>query len=318
MAKPITDRQRYLLEDVAHMSYIQNMSQQDIADKLFISRSQISRMLQEAREQGIVDIRIRYTAKRDYAMEDRLKERFGLTDARVMSSHDVPDADERFAQMGARLFSDLIRPNMIIGLTWGSSVRSVLREVQPNQPAPIQVVQVMGSSMLDSRIHDAQDLVRSLAQKYHGTPHYIPAPLVVLSDAAYAALSGDAQVARTLELASFSDLLLTGVGTLMDVMISKHPWLGYMTPDMLAELKQKKAVGSICARFFDAEGRIIDCHWNAHCVGITLESIRRMENIVAVARGESKAEAILGALRGGFINTLITDGTTSRKLLELA
>ena len=103
----------------------------------------------------------------------------------------------------------------------------------------------------------------------------------------------------------------------MDVMISKHSWLGYMTPDMLSELTQKKAVGSICARFFDAEGRILNCSWNTHCVGVTLENIRRMENIVAVARGENKAEAILGALRGGFVNILITDSVTGDRILEM-
>lgn len=320
--KSNNDEHRHILEMVSHLFYVEHMNQQEISDKLFISRSQISRLLQEAREQGIVEINIHYSARRNYTLEPQLISRFGLAAAYVMSPYSdsgITDFNKRFFNMGADVIQTSLCSNMVFGITWGSSVAGVVRALRPTTSLTgVEIVQVMGSPLIENPSFDTDGLLQTLSGKLSGTPHHMPVPLMVPDLAAYEILCKDTQISSIMNLASFSDLLLTGIGTLHDVMISQHSWLGYMTPEMLTELKEKKAVGSICARFFDIDGNILDCNWNKYCMGITLDKIQKMEQVVAVAHGVEKADAILGALRGHFINILITDSETCNTIMERA
>lgn len=318
--KNITDEHRHLLETISQLFYMEHLNQQEISDKVFISRSQISRLLQEARDRGIVEINIHFSARRNYTMEAQLVSRFGLGSAFVMSPFqdlDPGNSTKRFYSMGASVLESHLHSNMVFGITWGSSVAGIIHALAPQKDvSSVKIVQVMGSSMMDNPSIDAHELMQILAGKLSASPYYMPAPLIIPDSAAYTALTHDAQIQSMMNLASFCDVLLTGIGTMRNAMISQHPWLGYMTPEMLTELNEKKAVGSICARFFDINGTILDCSWNKYCVGITLDKIRKMEHIVAVAHGVEKADAIIGALRGEFVNTLITDSETCAAILE--
>ena len=127
----------------------------------------------------------------------------------------------------------------------------------------------------------------------------------------------DKNVASTLSLATHADIVLTSIGTLEKVTDS-NPWLGYMTKEMFDEIRDQGAIGCLGARFFNKDGKILDNAWNRRCVGIELEDIRKIKEVIVVATGEVKAEALLGAIKGGFVDVLISDSSTAEKMVKLS
>ena len=112
-------------------------------------------------------------------------------------------------------------------------------------------------------------------------------------------------------------MLLTGVGALLDQGHGIHQWYGYQTQRHVDELREKGAVGSVCAQYYDIDGRLVPSEWNSKCLAMPLEDVRRNEMTIGIASGELKAKPILGALRGGLLNVLVTDADTATKVLEL-
>jgi DNA-binding transcriptional regulator LsrR (DeoR family) len=123
-------------------------------------------------------------------------------------------------------------------------------------------------------------------------------------------------IQETLAIARRADVALVGIGSL-------HPEessllrAGYLDEGALAQLRTQGAIGDICARHYDALGSVLDIELNRRIVGIELNDLRNIDRVIAVAGGASKAEAILGALRGGYVNVLVTDDAAAQKVIEL-
>lgn len=313
-------RKYSLLTEAASLYYEKNMTQAEIADRLCISRSRISRLLTRARELGIVQIRINRFLERNYAVEELLCQRFGLKQALVFDSarHDAESALQGTVELAARCLNELIDRKMTVGISVGHVVAKTIQAIRPAGAFSVDVVQIMGYAGYAFNEEDEPDynaMSSMLAAKYGGAAHYLNAPLYVSDPATKEQLLSDPAVSHTLALALNADLILTGIGTLNDFLQS-NPWTGYMIPQMRAALKKQGAVGCIGARFFDRDGRILSNEWNENCIGLKLEDIRRMETVVAVASGPDKTEAIRAALNGRLINVLITDYATVESLFR--
>lgn len=122
------------------------------------------------------------------------------------------------------------------------------------------------------------------------------------------------RIRETLRLARRADLALVGIGAPEVYSLLRA---GYLDREALAQLRTQGVVGDVCARHYDAQGRVLDIELNQRIVGIELQALHDIEQVTGVAGGEAKAEAILGALRGGHVNVLITDDATARKVLAL-
>jgi DNA-binding transcriptional regulator LsrR (DeoR family) len=125
------------------------------------------------------------------------------------------------------------------------------------------------------------------------------------------------RIRETLSLARRADVALVGIGAPLPAVYSLLR-AGYLGREELARLRAQGVVGDICARHYDAQGSVLDIELNQRIVGIELEGLHDVEQVIGVAGGEAKAEAILGALRGGHVNVLVTDDTTARKVLALS
>ena len=121
---------------------------------------------------------------------------------------------------------------------------------------------------------------------------------------------------RALSLARRADVALVGIGAPSPEVYSLLR-AGYLDQEELAQLRGQGVVGDICARHYDAHGHMLDIELNRRIVGIELEALHNIEQVIGVAGGEAKAEAILGALRGGHVNVLVTDDVTAKKVLAL-
>jgi deoxyribonucleoside regulator len=308
-----------LLARVARDYYEKHLTQDEIARHINASRSTVSRLLQEAVDRGIVRIIIDYPWERDHELEERLLACYHLQEARVLLSKGRKDEEVRdgMGVLAARLLDRQMRDGTVLGISYGRSLASTMAALQPTHRATLTVVPIIGALGSDNPMIDGPELARQLAQAYGGEFRYLPAPLLVDDMRTRNALAQSPQIFETLALARRANVVLMGIGATAPA-ASSLIWAGYLNDRELAWLADQGAAGHMVGQFFDAHGRLLDVEVNQRSVGIGLKTLQNIELVIAVAGGEAKAEAILGALRGRYLNILVTDDTAATRLLKLA
>jgi DNA-binding transcriptional regulator LsrR (DeoR family) len=309
------------LSQVAHMYYNLNMLQPEIAEKLFFSRSKVSRMLDKARKLGIVEVKIKRIFDRASSVEENLKARFGLKEAIVVTTYDE-NKDELFdaiTDFASVYVSNLIKGDCTVGITRGNTIIKLVNKLVKLNECNIQVVQLMGAAGGRDTSAESRELVNKVSQIYSGAGHYLNVPLYVDDLYAKDILLQDPIVQKTFQVMKQCDIVLTGLGGFNpDAAGAGEPvpnWFEYLVEKHIVELREKGAVGSICAQFFDVNGNRVDCEWNEKCIGMPFEQIKNSLT-VGVVSGPEKTLPLLGALRGRLLDVVITDINTVLKVLE--
>jgi DNA-binding transcriptional regulator LsrR (DeoR family) len=307
-----------LLARVASLYYEKNLTQSEIASQFHISRSTVSRLLQEARDEGIVEIVIHFPWKRSQHLEQQLVESFSLHEARVLASYN--ENYEQILQglgiLAARYLESIVQPDTVLGISWGTAILSMVQALSPERKVPVTVVQMIGATGAPDPLTDGPELARLLADVYEGKYRCLHAPLVVENISIRSSLLQDPHVRETLDLAKQADVAVIGIGTVVPEYSS---WLraGYLKRGGLAQLEYKGAVGDICGWHYDISGELLDINLNRRIVGIELETLSKIREVIAIAGGEAKVKAVLGALRSGYVNTLVTDELVAKELLQV-
>ncbi|MBC7251097.1 MAG: sugar-binding transcriptional regulator [Anaerolineae bacterium] len=307
-----------LLAQVASLYYEENLTQGEIARRIGTSRSTISRLLREARANGVVEIIIHYPWKTVAELERELTERFRLRHARVLAGQGrpYPEILRGLGVLAARYLESVLQESSILGISWGTAVHSTVQALRPERKLPITVVQMIGAVGTGDPLIDGPDLARLLANIYGGEYRYLHAPVLVEDLSVREALLQEPRIRETLSLACQADVALVGIGSTVPE-VSSLLRAGYLEREALIQLRAQGAVGDVCARHYDAWGRLLEIEFNQRIVGIELEALHSIEQVIGVAGGEAKAEAILGALRGGHVNVLVTDDAAAREVLRL-
>jgi deoxyribonucleoside regulator len=309
---------RELLAWVASMYYQDDLTQAEIADRIGTSRSTVSRLLRSARVEGIVSITVSYPWTTAPDVESAVAARYGLRKASILAGSDRP-RDETLRGLGvlaARLLNESIDHPCVVGISWGQAVHSTVRALNPDRSVPVKVVQMVGAVGEGNSLIDSPELARLLAAAYHGEFQYLHAPLLVENPSARDLLLREPRIEETLALAHKADIALVGIGA-PDPGVYSLFRAGYVDQTVLRELQSAGVAGDICARHYDIQGRILDIGLNHRVIGIPLEALHGIGLVIGVAGGAKKARAILGALRGGHINVLVSDEETARRVLEL-
>ena len=318
MGSPAPDSQRQTLVEVARLYYEQDLTQSEIGRKLSLSRSTVSRMLQRARDAGIVSITVNYDVMRDQTLEDKLKSAFALREARVLSSRkrSLDAILNGMGQLGANLLEASLADNSTLGLSYGRSLANTVAQVRPRLSEGLTVVPVIGALGSDNPLIEGIDLTRQLATKLGARYRYLHAPLLVEDRRTRDLFLQEPTVNDVLQIAAQASTVLIGIGSLQ-AESSGIIWTGYITRKERDWLHNIGVVGHMCAQFFDISGQILDIGINQRSISIGLGALRQIDNVIAIAGTTDKASAILGALNGGYINSLVTDDRAARRVLEL-
>jgi DNA-binding transcriptional regulator LsrR (DeoR family) len=306
-----------LLAKAARMYFVEDRSQDDVADVLGTTRSNVSRMLKQARDLGIVEIRIMDPARRDHELEAALQDRFRLADARVLEVTPDTDVLAGVGRLAVRWLDDTLRDGQVVALSWGHTLQAVVRAVDGLSRRDVEVVQLVGGlSALDSAV-TGQELVRGLSERMGARHRYLHAPALFGSVEALTMMLHEQAIADALDAAKAADIAVVGIGTpgvgssgaLLDA-------LG-LSPAQRADFDASGAVGDICARFYDPSGRELPSVVAERVLAVTLDDLRAIPTVAGVAAGREKALGILGALRGQIIDVLICDREAARSVLSL-
>jgi deoxyribonucleoside regulator len=307
-----------LIADVARCFYDDGLTQETIAKQINASRSTVSRLLQMARDRGIVRIQIDYPWGRAADLEQRLVERFHLREAQVLLSKGRDDAvvREGMGVLAARFLESIVSSENILGVSYGRSLACTIAALSPSQRMEIMVVPIIGALGADNPLIDGPELVRRFAHIYGGHYRYLPAPLLVDDVRTRDVLLKSPQIFETLALARRAHIVLMGIGTLTPG-YSSMIWANYLNERELSWLRDQGAVGHMAAQFYDINGQFMELEINQRAVGIGIKTLQGKDLVIVVAGSEVKAEAILGALRGRYLNVLITDDTAACRVLDL-
>lgn len=305
------------LAEIASLYYEESLSQGEIAVRTGYSRSMVSRFLTEARQEGLVEIRVHHPITRRLDLERELQDSLNLGQVRVVASGELrgSQALRRLGSMAARIIEEQIEEGSIIGVSWGTALYETVNALRPSAHNDVHVVQMIGSLGTPDPMIDGPELARHLARTLAGRYTTLPAPLFVDSPDTRQSLMNESQVQRVVEQFRDIQLAIVGVGTIEPGQASLLR-AGYLTLSQLEELRHAGAVGDVCAIHFDQDGHLIDTPLTRRIVGIDAETLAAIPSKIGIAGGYPKVPAITGAARAGFINTLVTDELTATSILS--
>lgn len=307
-----------LIVKIAKMYYEEGLTQTAISKRLGISRPKISRLMQEALDQGIVRIEIA-SIPGDYAdLMQELESKYDLVEAivvEVAGPLTYETASHFLGIAAAELFQRIVKDGDVIGLTWGSALASMVAHLEQERKPNCMVVQMVGGLGSPNTNTHATDLVIRTAMALGARMSLMPAPGVVDSIDSAELLIADRHISQALDFVKKTDVAFVGIGA------TKHnPFLmrneEIITYEEMGVLRSQGAVGDISLHFFNPDGLEIDSEFHRRVIGVSYEVLKGIPRVVGIAGGPDKYKAILGAIQGGLVNTLITDTETAQKLIE--
>ena len=308
-----------LLLRVAWFYYKDELTQDEIARRLSVSRASVGRMLDRARKVGLVSINLNADHLDAFEVSSELRRTFGLTEALVVPDHDKEPADHhllnaRLGLGGAQFMSTHLRPGGTLGVGWGETVSRVIASTNFGAVGPVHMVTLTGG--VDGYLQTIlSSKGESGTEPEATTATIIPTPIVASTPRLAAALKAEPAIQQVLTQACGVDQAIVGVGTpAADATIVQ---MGYLAADDVRLLHDRGVVGDILGQFFDADGRVVNLPIHERRIGIELSDLASIPKVVGVAGGLHKAEAILGALRGGFLDVLVTNELVALRLLQL-
>jgi DNA-binding transcriptional regulator LsrR (DeoR family) len=302
--------ERLLAATAARRYFLYEESKQDIADALGISRFKVARLIDQARADGLVRITVAWPGEVDEDRSARLSAHLGVT-VRVAAS--IPDQPEQ-SVIGA-VTTDAVRIALpvggTIGISWGHAVRSFV-EAAERLPAA-NIVQLIGG--LDAAAGDMSGdaLTRVLAESIGSRPYVLQAPLAVQSPAVARALSAEPNVRATLDLFADVDVAVVGVGAWPPETLN-----ALLTSPERRTLQRAGALADVCGHVVNADGELITSDFDQRLVAISVEQLKAVPNVIAVASGQHKVPAIAAACASGMVDGLVTDEITADGLLSYA
>ncbi len=307
-----------LINTILTLYYVEELTQNEIAQRLGLSTAKVNRLLLQAREQGYVNISIRTPFQQLFELEDRLKAVFGLQDAMVIPSV-AESSSSPLNALGAIAADFLLahlRDGDVLGVGGGTAVSALMQAIVPTRTYEIEVVPLMGA-VQGEITNDVNYLATHLAEKLGARSYQLHAPAFVDTREHCETLRSMGPVKEILDIARRASVALVGVGT-VDAEVSRFvQFTALSAEDMKNIADDCGGVGDINAFVYDIEGRPCAHEYAARVLGLNLAELKAIPFRIGVAATAAKALPLYGALRGGYLHALITDETAARGILGL-
>jgi DNA-binding transcriptional regulator LsrR (DeoR family) len=291
-------------------------TQEEVAQELGLSRTIVMRLLREATEQGLVTLSLRVDVLQRLEASVRIAQHFGLKEVFLVPTAKTDtdiDVLRALGKAGAMYLQASLKPDQILTISWSQTLLEVARALDYQPVSGLVVAQSFGG--LNGGILFNPSQVTSLfADKLHARAYHLYVPALVATQEVHDILLADPGLREALEVARQASLSMVGIGVVAPnaAMIQT----GFLDLAAMHRLKAKGAVGDISGRYFDVQGNRVAGDIDERIMGLSWEDLRQLQNVVGVAGGPEKTEAILGALRTGLLDYLITDDETAMRLLR--
>lgn len=300
---------------VARRYYLDGRSKVQIGDELGLSRFKVARLLELARETGLVRIEIGHPGSIDVDLSARLQQAFGLERAVVVITRDdAPDTlSTQVGQVAAELLAEVVVPEDVLGVAWARSVGAMAKFL-PRLPT-VPVVQLTGAVALPGGGDTSFDIVRDVARAAGGPAYVFYAPIVLPDAATAAALRSQSDIARAFEHAASVTKAVVGIGRCEPGESTLYDAASEADHD---ELRRLGVCGEVCGVFVDGDGEPVETALASRVIAIDAERLRAVPDVMAIAYGAGKLPAARAVLRSGLVRSLVTSQGFARGLLEPA
>jgi len=306
-----------LIAEICRMHYLYNLSQNEISSNLRISKSAVSRLLKEGRDKGIVTFHIKDYEDRLSSLEDKLEQYFKLKEAVVVSDEEIISEEsikKKVAKAAAILLQRRIRENDTIAVSWGTTLAEVAKALNPPSHLNINIVPLLGGIDITGRDIHSNEIARQTSEAFKGKYYVLNAPVFVSNLQTKEAFEKEKSIKTVIDKAKLANIAVVGIGSpkQSSTMIKR----GYFSVKEFAKLTDKGVVGDICTNFYDIKGNTIKLSLHNKMIGLGLKELKHIPIVIGVACGEDKKEAILGALRGGYVNIIVTSERVAEYLIN--
>jgi lsr operon transcriptional repressor len=306
-----------LLVRIALMYYVDGLTQKEIGHRLGYSRIKVNRLLQQARDLGIVEININAPPGVYASLEQALCNAYGLRDAVVVPESGPGEALYLALAQGATgWLAERLTDGMIIGIGQGRTIGTIPQVFSIDRPVDCTFAEIVGGANNTSSGFNNYNITSKMAERVGGQASYIYAPTLVSSKANRDAFLKETSIATALDLARRAEIVMHSIGTVDRTALLYV--LGHLDDDDLARLRAQGAVGDTLGQFFDDSGQCVDHPICDRTVSLSLDELRQAPYSVVVSGGLEKVEALRGAMRGKLLNVLVTDFETATALVEIA
>jgi DNA-binding transcriptional regulator LsrR (DeoR family) len=315
----VPSEQVRLLTKVARMYHERGIRQPQIAEQLHISQPRVSRLLKRAAELGIVRTTVVSPRGVHAELEERIEQAYGLSEVVVADTDESADEYQIQRALGSAaavyLETTLIGPERIGVSSWSSTLLATVEAMQPRPTlAADQVVQMLGGVGNITAQTQATRITGGLARVTGATAVFLPAPGLLASGDMREMFLTDPNVAPVLAACDHLTMALVGIGSVEPSPLLRESGNAFAGNELPA-LTRAAAVGDVCLRFFDENGTHVASGLDARVLGISAEALRRIPRRIGIAGGPRKYTAIRAALRGAWVNVLITDLQIAQRLI---
>ncbi len=307
-----------LLVKTAELYYYSRISQAEIGRILGVSTPTVSRILQEAVERGIIEVRIRDVLTRNSDAEETLKKRFGLLDAVVVETPQEADQNILRKLLGKKtseLLPRFCERGSTVGIGCGITIREMIDSLNPSRRFPdLRVVPLMGGWGREDPERETNRLVSSMGNILGCAFSYLLAPAIVSSPGVRDVLMKEPQIQLTTKLWSSVDTALFSIGPELDAAAFSYIPTEYLD---LGKAGRAGGVGDVLGRIIDDKGKELALPFNEQLMSISFDTLRKIPRRAAIGGGAQKYRSIQAVLRGKLANILVTDYETSSYIINM-
>lgn len=303
-----------LVTVVTWLYYHEGLTHDQIAKRLGISRVKVTRLLQKARKEGIIQFTITRPLPEEFELQTKLCEVTSLKEVIVVQTRKTNEETlEAVGKASAEHLMKNLKNGLRLGMGWSTTVSRMARYLRPlKKNHTFTVCDLAGTMIGQSNPYTISWL---LAQVYNAKLETLPVPVLVESEATRNAFLKEPRIIRALEEGRKCDLAYTGIAHLgPDTTMVK---VGLLSQKDIDNLREKGAVGEILMRYFNDRGEYIPTPWEKQIISLEWRDIRRIPNLVVIAAGLHKVEAIVGGLVGKLFHCLITDTETAKAVISV-
>ena len=305
-----------ILTKIAELYYIENQTQQKIADRLNISRTKVSRYLDRAKKEKIVEIKIN-PQEGDYSnLENSIEKKFDIKECVVVPTYgNMEETLKAMADPLNDLLERILENGSSLGIGWGNSLKGISDYIDVRDKSGIKVIPVIGGlGKTGTGVH-TNSVARNIAERLGGVSYMMHSPAVLDTKEIKEIVEKDSNTREVIKLTEKIDIAMVGLSD-----IGQNSTLiktGSFSSEEFKYLESLGVVGDINLIFIDENGEPVPNKIDERIVRISPERLKKVKNVIGVAFGKRKLKVILGALRGGFLDILFTDEETVLNINKL-
>ena len=301
---------------IAYWYYTLGMTQDEIAKRLSFTRQKVNQIINSLMDLGIVNIRIQGYERDNIELECKLEEAYTLKQVIVASDYGERDtAIYKVANVAAQYMEDKIQQGDTVGVSWGHTLAEVVDQMVYHKRSECRIVQLMGAQNIEQKVEKSDEIARNLANKLDCASYMLYAPVVVEHEETKKMLMQERSIKASFELMKKCNIAVLGVGELTEQ--STMCTRGHITKEDIQMLRAEGFIGDIAMNPIREDGSWDNCPLSDRLLSANVECLKGIPNVILVACGAKKVQAIKAALRTNCIDTLITDETTAREILEI-